>query len=306
MSQKLSFLLAARDESPAVLRATIDGILNTSVGHEREIILVDDGSLAPIALEHPQVLVVRNDISVGVAQSRRLGASFVTGDVLVVMDAHMQFAPDWLDQMLSQVDCGAVLCTAWWDYEMTHPLCWGAEFVWSGERDYRAGKIPGFGFRHRIRFPGEGAVEVPMAIGACYMMLHRSYERLGGFSPFFRTWGRMEQDISIRAWITGVGVKCVTGARVGHLSRSTFPYPVSFCDIEFNQIALVRTVFEKPIGQAIEFLLQPQSARVQEWLAQANFGEWHDTIQSRRKMSDAEFFQRFIPSAWACLMRGAS
>lgn len=279
------------------------GLLETSAGHERDIIVVDDGSQVPVELTCAEVRVVRNETPVGVAQSRRLGVSLSTGDVLVVMDAHMRFAPDWLEQMLAHVDSGAVLCAAWWDYEMTHPLCWGAEFVWSGERDYHAGKIPGFAFRHRTRFPGEGAVETPMVIGACYMMLRSSYETLGGFSPFFRVWGRSEQDISIRAWITGVGLKCVTGAKVGHLSRSKFPYPVRFSDIEFNQVALVRTVFEDAVGQEIEKMLEPHSSQVQEWLAQADFREWRERIQSRRQMSDAEFFQRFIPSAWTCLTR---
>ena len=102
-------------------------------------------------------------------------------------------------------------------------MCWGAEFVWCGERDYEAGRIPGFAFRHRTEFPGEGAVEVPMVIGACYMVLRESYERFSGFSPFLRVWGTQEPDISLRAWITGVGTKCVTGAKVGHFSRSKFP-----------------------------------------------------------------------------------
>src|ERR1700745_1300072 len=93
---KLSFVLPTRDESPEVLRATLDGILATSAGHEREIVVVDDASTAPVSLEHPEVRLVRNNVSVGSAQSRRLGVAITTGDVLVVMDAHMKFAPDWI------------------------------------------------------------------------------------------------------------------------------------------------------------------------------------------------------------------
>jgi hypothetical protein len=36
-----------------------------------------------------------------------------------------------------------------------------------------------------------------MMIGASYMMLRISHERIGGFSPFFRTWGKLEQDLSL-------------------------------------------------------------------------------------------------------------
>jgi hypothetical protein len=70
-----------------------------------------------------------------------------------------------------------------------------------------------------------------------------------------------------------VGTKRVTGAKVGHLSRSRFPYPVSWPDIEFNQVAMMR-VFDEPTAQAIEKALQPHPTQVQDWLAQAHFREW--------------------------------
>jgi glycosyltransferase involved in cell wall biosynthesis len=306
MGRTISFVVTARDEAPAVLQETIDGLLATSIGHDREIIVVDDGSRTPVDLVGSDILVLRHALPVGVAQSRRYGASVASGDVLVISDAHMHFSPDWLDHMLAHVDCGALLCAAWWNYEMTRPLCYGAEFLWCGDRDYKKGRVPGFAFRHRTHFPGEGAVEVPMVIGACYMILRESYEKFGGFSPLFRVWGRSEQDISIRAWITGVGLKCVTGARVGHLTRSKFPYPVRFSDIEFNQVAMVRTVFEEPAAHAIEKMLQPHAAQVEQWLSQTDFSQWRQLIQSRRTMSDEEFFGRFIPKAWEHITQSAS
>ena len=143
-----------------------------------------------------------------------------------------------------------------------------------------------------------------MVIGACYMILRSSYEQLGGFSPFFRVWGKSEQDISTRAWIMGSGAKCVTAARVAHLTRKKFPYPVKWEDIEFNQVAMVRTVFEEPVSHAIEEMMQPLPRKVQAWLAEADFGEWRQLVQSGRRMSDAEFFRRFVPNAPERLMGG--
>ena len=285
-----------------MVQATISGLLDTSAGYLREIVMVDDGSVLPVHIDHPEVHVIRNAAPIGTSQSRRKGAAASDGGVLVSMDAHMRFAPDWLDRMLVHVGSGALLCAAWWNYELTRPLCWGADFLWCGERDYAAGRCPGFAFRHRTTFPGDGAVEVPMVIGACYMMLRESYERLGGFSPFFRTWGRLEQDLSMRAWMVGLGVKCVTGACVGHYSRKKFPYPVRWQDIEFNQVAAVRTVFEEPVVRMIERLLQPLPAEVQTWLDQTDFRDWRETVQACRQMSDAEFLRRFVPGAPECLM----
>jgi glycosyltransferase involved in cell wall biosynthesis len=303
--RKISFIVTARDELPDILKATVDGLLETSADHDREIVVIDDGSLVPAAIERPHVRVERHATPVGVDQSRRHGAALSTGDVLVWLDAHMRFAPDWLGHMLAQVDSGALLCAAWWDYELTKPLCWGADFAWCAERNYHAGRSPGFTFRHRTSFPGDGAVEVPMAIGACYMTLRSSYEKLGGFSPFFRVWGKSEQDISARAWIMGLGVKCVTAARVGHLSRSQFPYAVRFEDLEFNEMILTRTIFQEPVMWAIDQIVKPLPPEVVTWLEQTNLYQWRQRIQSARTMSDAEFFRRFVPNVPESLLRAA-
>jgi hypothetical protein len=217
MTPAISFIVTAREETPAVLAATMDGLLKTSEGHEREIVLIDDASATPVEIERPGVRVVRNPVPIGVARSRCAGAEIASAPILGFCDAHMTFAPDWLAHMLAWVETGALLCAAWWNYELSKPVCWGSDFAWCGERDYKAGRAPGFVVRHRTKYPGEGAPEVPMALGACYVVLRHSYDRAGGFCPFFRTWGRSEQDISARMWLSGAGVRCVTAAHAGHM-----------------------------------------------------------------------------------------
>jgi glycosyltransferase involved in cell wall biosynthesis len=302
-SRSVSFAVVARNEPPELLIATLDGLISTGGGHLREIVLVDDGSDVPVYLNRPAVFVVRNDVPIGTSQARRQAASLTSGEVLVSIDAHMQFAPNWLDEMLLHVDTGSLLCAAWWDYALTRALCWGADFLWCGERDYTTGRLPGLAFRHRTNEPGMNAPEVPMLIGACYMMLRSSYEKLGGFSPFFRTWGKLEQDLSARAWILGLGVKCIPSAHVGHFSRAKFPYKVRWADIEFNQLATIRTVFHEPTARLFEQLMQPMPPEVQAWANKTDFADVQRLIQSRRELSDADFFRRFVPSAPECLLR---
>ena len=290
----ISFVIAVRDEPDYLLQATLDGLLRTSDNYRREIVVVDDGSIVPVQIELPDVLVVRNAEPIGSARSRRIGASFASGEILSFLDPHMSFAPDWLDKMMAHVDSEALLCSAWWDYELTRCHCWGADFRWCGERDYLSGRCPGFDFRHRTVYPGDGAVEVPMLIGASYMMLRSSYDKIGGFSPFFRTWGRLEQDLSLRSWIVGLGVKCVSDARVGHFSRKKFPYKVSWDDIEFNQLATVRTAFEESTSRRLEQVMQPPQ-QVKDWWNEPEIGPWRESIQSRRVITDRELFERFVP-----------
>jgi len=295
MGYKISFLITARNESQSVLSTTIDGLLETTAQHPREIIVIDDGSDVPVTHASTEVRVIRNPEPLGVSRSRRYASSIASGDVLVWLDAHMTFAPDWLDHMLNHVDSGALLCSAFWDYELSTCHCWGADFLWCGERNYWEGRSPGFGLRHRTRFPGPGAVEVPMIVGACYMTLRSSYEEFGGCSPLFRVYGADDIDISARAWIAGLGVKCVTSAKVGHMSRSAFPYPVHFEHFEFNQLAMVRTLFEEQTVGILEQYFKPLPEVVEQWLNQTDFSGFREEVQSRRRMSDEEFFRRFAP-----------
>lgn len=154
MDYKIAFLITARNESQSVLDTTIDGLLETTKQHPREIIVIDDGSDVPVACISPEVRVIRNPGPIGVSRARRYAASIASGDVLVWLDAHMTFAPDWVDHMLNHVDSGALLCSAFWDYEQTTCYCWGADFLWCGERSYWEGHSVGFQLRPRTQFPG--------------------------------------------------------------------------------------------------------------------------------------------------------
>jgi GT2 family glycosyltransferase len=247
------------------------------------------------------VRVVRNDVSIGVCASRRLGTSVASGDVLVWLDAHMSFGEHWLEQMLLHADARTVVCSPFWTYELDQCLCWGADFAWNATRDYPSQRYPGFGLRHRTAPPPADAiaVDVPMMIGACYLMRREACEWLGGFSPHFRVWGVDEQDVSARAWMAGMRVRCAVYARVGHLSRTQFPYPVQFEHVEFNQLALIHTLFEPDTVRRLDAAFHPYPAAVRKWLDATEtvngLASWREMVQSRRAMTDAEFFARFVP-----------
>ena len=65
-----------------------------------------------------------------VSKARRQGCDVASGAVLVCLDAHMTFDPSWLDRMLAHVESGALLCSAFWNYERTVCHCFGADFTW--------------------------------------------------------------------------------------------------------------------------------------------------------------------------------
>ena len=291
----VSIVITVRDEDPDVLAATLAGLHATTRHLQPEIVVVDDGSLVPVRCSEPRVRLLRNPQPMGVAPARRAGARLAEGDVLVWLDAHMSFGNGWLEQMLVQAQSGALLCSPFWSYDLSDCMCWGADFVWCPDRDYAAQRYPGFGLRHRVEWPKHAVVEVPMVIGACYAMQRRSYDRIGGFNPLFRVWGIDEQDISARAWLGGCGVACVVNARVGHLTRQAFPYPVQFEHLEFNQAVMLETVFSRATVERLRPHYQPLPQTSREWLAAINLESWRARLQRARRMTDDNFFARFIP-----------
>jgi hypothetical protein len=138
-----------------------------------------------------------------------------------------------------------------------------------------------------------------MVIGACYMMHRDAYRGIGGFCPHFRVWGADEQDISARAWMAGLGVRCITQARVGHLSRTSFPYPVRFDHLEFNQLVMLRSLFEPATVRRLETFFEPLPNDVRTWLNRTDLRQWRETVQAARRIADCEFFERFAPQLLA-------
>lgn len=296
----VSLIITSRDEDPPVLDATLGGLRQTTRHLATEIVVIDDGSRVPVRVRSHEVRLVRNPQPVGVCPARRQGAGVAAGTVFVWLDAHMSFGPHWLEQMLVHLDGESLLCSPFWSYDLHDCLCWGADFVWNPNRDYLNQKHPGFGLRHRTTAPAGLIVDVPMVIGACYMVRRDGYERLGGFCPHFRIWGIDEQDMSARAWIAGLRVRCATQARAGHLCRSQFPYTVEFDHLEFNQVVMIRSLFEPATCERIEEYFKPVPPRVAEWLAETDLHAWRQTVQRSRRLPDALFFSRFVQELLPC------
>lgn len=298
---RVSFVIASRNENPDTIDATVQGILATTYyGNWREVIVVDDCSDQRYSYQHPNVVVLRNPEPLGACRSRRRGCAAAAGDVLVSLDAHMSFAPGWLEEMLKYVDTGALLTPPWMNYRQSSVYHWGCRFGWQGHRDNKVSQIAGLQYiglyEPAIMKP---ILDVPMVIGACYVMRKDAYEAIGGWNPLYSIYGSEEQDISARSWLLGNGVKCVTGARVGHLDRDTTnitPFEIQRKHFEHNQAVMIKSLFEPETTRILEDFIEPMSLEVKESLAKVDIEGWRDLIQRRRRMSDAEFFKRFLKS----------
>jgi hypothetical protein len=60
---------------------------------------------------------------------------------------------------------------------------------------------------------------------------------------------------------------------------------------------MVRTIFEEQTVDVLEQYFKPFPEVVEQWVNQTDFSSFRETIQSRRRISDDEFFRRFAPKA---------
>ena len=286
---QISFVVTSRNEPPHLLDATLRGLRRTCGAHRCQIIVVDDASEVPVASAMSGVTLLRNDGPRGVSSSRRRGCEAASGEVFIVLDAHLSFADDWLEALLDVIDERSVYCAASWDYELTAPRFFGANIRWEPS-PWR-----GLTFEPRRAEPAEAIVDVPMVLGACYAVTRSGYDALGGFSPVFRLWGCDEQDLSLRAHLAGLSVRCATRARVGHLDGRSQNYlrPPEY--VIHNVHALLRTLWEPPTTELLEASLPAPPRQVERWLQEPAVQSWRATVQSTRVRTDIEVLTKVLP-----------
>jgi glycosyltransferase involved in cell wall biosynthesis len=96
---KLSVVVPIYNERDTV-RTILARVLATP--HEKEVILVDDGStdgtrevLAELEAErHPGVRVIYHEVNQGKGGALRTGFAAVTGDIVLIQDADLEYTPD--------------------------------------------------------------------------------------------------------------------------------------------------------------------------------------------------------------------
>jgi dolichol-phosphate mannosyltransferase len=101
VTSPLSFVVPARNEAAAIV-GVVEGCLETAHrdGRECEVIVVDDAStdqtsalIGALAVQHPQVRLMRHAAQSGIAQTSHDGLLAATHDVICYLDGDGQFAP---------------------------------------------------------------------------------------------------------------------------------------------------------------------------------------------------------------------
>lgn len=227
----LSLIIGSRNEGASLERTLTaafeldppDGGLEASVLDDAS----SDGSSAfcdrPPWLERRgqgQLRLERVSSSLGVSAGRRQASRGCRGDVLVFLDAHLEFpqADLWrqLQQRFQDPGCD-LLALDCYDSRNGQGT---AGHVYTSRRlcHQQPAWVP------MQQGPLVG-VEVPFINGGFFAIRRQVYERLEGFPDFLEGWGHEDRFLSMWAWLNGHRCQLHQDLRVGHLYKDAFADP---------------------------------------------------------------------------------
>lgn len=237
----VSFVIPARNEQNT-LKHTVASLYNT-VGSSCsfEVIVVDDDSDGELSahLDRPeQVVYLRNTQRLGVAKSRNIGAREASGDLLVFLDAHVCFAPGWLERIHREKDLLANGLLAPGVLTVRDPVLfvtlsaglrtpWQVRLALRGRRmvyGHSMTPLPTPQTVANLVKRSNDPFTVPIAGGAALFVKRELFFRLGCFEDELAGFGDCEDaELCMRCWSFGSWVFVVPSIHCFHLKERHDP-----------------------------------------------------------------------------------
>ena len=282
------------------LDAMLDSIAIHVEFSDYEIILVDDGSDHISDLDfidfHPlrERIQIFHEKHLGSAGARNMGAKYAKGKYLFFLDAHMYFMEDSLKilyAVLTQQPKLDILQPMIWDYATKRTL-------------WKVYKIRDWLLDSGWDESNQGSsllVDTPCSSAAATIIKSRTFQKLGGFHPFFEKWGAEDLELPMRAWLSGYRAKLFTGTKIIHRFKESFTNTEikSEC-VCYNKILFSYTCFSNRHALAmIQKSLQHHywnTFDVQEERVRENtvFQKWKRKVQKSFIHDDTWYFKKFV------------
>lgn len=258
-AKQLSILIPARNEM--WLKNTVEDILKNSEA-DTEVLVGLDGQWAnPSLIQHPKVTVVYFPESIGQrAMTNRL-AKISRAKYVMKVDAHCSFDKGFDRKLIENMNDNWVVvpimrnlhvfdwvckkCKAR-KYQGPTPIeCWNKEcdskeferdVVWIGKESpqstsYRFNTDLEFKYWGEYKKHQKGDLVDTMSLqGSCFMLTREKYWELDICDESWGSWGGQGTEISAKARLSGMEVKCNKKTWYAHLFRTQggdfgFPYP---------------------------------------------------------------------------------
>jgi len=198
-----------------------------------EVILVDngstDGSVEYVEKNFSQVKIIRNQKNLGFAEANNIGAKEARGEYLLFLNNDTRVIPNFLDKLVLRMEEDATI-----------GMCQGKLLLMDepGKLDVLGGYLTSTGFLKHIGLNGTDRGqynqerEIFSPRGACMMIQHSLFERLGGFDKDFFAYFE-ETDLAWRVWLAGYRIVYIPQSVVYHKVGAT-TQSLSFSFIQYH------------------------------------------------------------------------
>lgn len=296
MKPYLSIVIASYNDN-AELAATVASIRSTtpSFNEEIEIVVVDDCSMMPVAFS-VGTKVVRNSRRIGCGPSRYVGALHAKGEYLLICDSHMRFSQGWYEAAKDKLRPKVLHCASCLGLGKTsagvdnmnlsapNGVYHGATWNFCGP--YRSGPYkdnPRFTQVLECIWAPEQAGDdypIPAVMGAGYFIYRDWFIYLNALRHL-RLWGGDEQELSLKAWLSGGEIRMLKAVRIGHKFRDG-KVPSSFVmphHIIYNKLFIIHTCIPPDLAMRMQMKMQRE---LQYGIAlKALHADWHLILTAR-------------------------
>ncbi|KAM7367214.1 hypothetical protein PAMP_015131 [Pampus punctatissimus] len=235
----ISVVLIYLDEALSVIKRAIRSIIDKTPAHLlKEIILVDDHStnedlkekldeyINSIYKERPDLLKrVQHSKQLGLTQARLSGWKVAVGDVVAILDAHIEVHVQWAEPLLSRIkDDRTVILTPVFDRVnfddlVVTPYTPAADaFDWALWCMYESFKPEWYALKDESQ-PGKS----PSIMGIL-VADRKFFGEIGSLDGGMKIYGGENVELGIRVWLCGGSIEVIPCSKIAHIERATKPY----------------------------------------------------------------------------------
>ncbi|XP_051974876.1 probable polypeptide N-acetylgalactosaminyltransferase 8 [Xyrauchen texanus] len=235
----ISVVLIYLDEALSIIQRAICSIINRTPAHLlKEIILVDDHSknedlksllevyVSSINEKHPGLVkMVTHSEQRGLAQARISGWKVATGDVVAILDAHIEVHVKWAEPLLARIQADRKLIVSpvfdkvnFYDLQVINYVASAHGFDWALWCMYE--RFPQKWYeRNDPSQPGKS----PSVMGI--LVADRLFfGEIGTLDGGMQVYGGENVELGIRVWLCGGSIEIVPCSKIAHIERAHKPY----------------------------------------------------------------------------------
>uniref|UniRef100_A0A673I484 Polypeptide N-acetylgalactosaminyltransferase n=1 Tax=Sinocyclocheilus rhinocerous TaxID=307959 RepID=A0A673I484_9TELE len=218
----LSVVLIYLDEALSVIQRAICSIINRTPAHLlKEIILVDDHStnedlktyITSINEKHPGLVkLVTHSEQKGLSQARISRWKAATGDVVAILDAHIEVHVKWAEPLLERIQADRTLVLSpvfdkvnYYDLQVTKYFASAHGFDWALWCRY-------------VGFPQKWYDQ-------------KDPSQPGKLGLWMEVYGGENVELRIRVWLCGGSIEIVPCSKIAHIERAHRPYMPDFSSV---------------------------------------------------------------------------